>query len=215
MGHEIDLTISDLAADLRAPTPSAAAELLVVEKESLITRLDEMKNRLISLIRLIIKDQKQELAHLEKDLKDPGKRLADTWLRLDEIHSRLVRMMVLTLRNARKGLNTEARALILHSPANIMTSLRQRLDFHKTSLGRAMNRSLADRNMSLSLLNKRIEDLSPLSILKRGYSITRRLPEKTVVRDTAGVEKGEQVQVLLGEGQLECRVEKVNPDQET
>ena len=78
-----------------------------------------------------------------------------------------------------------------------------------------MNRSLADRNMSLSLLNKRIEDLSPLSILKRGYSITRRLPEKTVVRDTAGVEKGEQVQVLLGEGQLECRVEKVNPDQET
>jgi len=214
VGHEIDLTISDLAADLRAPTPSAAAELLVVEKESLIIRLDETENRLISLIRIIIKDQKQELAHLEKDLKDPGKRLADTWLRLDEIHSRLVRMMLLTLRNARKGLNTEARALILHSPANIMTSMRQRLDFQNTSLGRAMNRSLADRNMSLSLLNKRIEDLSPLSILKRGYSITRRLPEKTVVRDTAGVEKGEQVQVLLGEGQLECRVEKVNPDQE-
>jgi exodeoxyribonuclease VII large subunit len=213
VGHEIDLTISDLAADLRAPTPSAAAELLVVEKESLITRLEEIGNRLVSLIRLIIKDRKQELAHVSKGLHDPGKRLADTWMRLDGIHSRLVRMMELTIRGARKRLNTEARTLILHSPANIMTSLRQRLDFQKTSLGRAMHRSLADRNMSLSLLNKRIEDLSPLSILKRGYSITRKLPEKTVVRNTAGVEKGERVQVLLGEGQLECRVEKVTSDQ--
>jgi exodeoxyribonuclease VII large subunit len=214
VGHEIDLTISDLAADLRAPTPSAAAELLVVEKESLVTRLGELKNRLVSLIRIIIKDRKQELAHVSKGLHDPGKRLADTWMRLDGIHSRLVRMMELTLRDARKRLNTEARTLILHSPANIMTSLRQRLDFQKTSLVRAMNRSLADRNMSLSLLNKRIEDLSPLSILKRGYSITRKLPGKTVVRNTAGVGKGEQVQVLLGEGQLECRVEKVTSDQE-
>jgi exodeoxyribonuclease VII large subunit len=214
VGHEIDLTISDLAADLRAPTPSAAAELLVVEKESLVTRLEELKNRLVSLIRIIIKDRKQELAHVSKGLHDPGKRLADTWMRLDGIHSRLVRMMELTIRGAWKRLNTEARTLILHSPANIMTSLRQRLDFQKTSLGRAMNRSLADRNMSLSLLNKRIEDLSPLSILKRGYSITRKLPEKTVVRNTAGLEKGEQVQVLLGEGQLECRVEKVNSDKE-
>jgi exodeoxyribonuclease VII large subunit len=214
VGHEIDLTISDLAADLRAPTPSAAAELLVVEKESLVTRLEELKNRLVSLIRIIIKDRKQELAHVSKGLHDPGKRLADTWMRLDGIHSRLVRMMELTLRDARKRLNTEARTLILHSPANIMTSLRQRLDFQKTSLVRAMNRSLADRNMSLSLLNKRIEDLSPLSILKRGYSITRKLPGKTVVRNTAGVGKGEQVQVLLGEGQLECRVEKVTSDQE-
>jgi exodeoxyribonuclease VII large subunit len=214
VGHEIDLTISDLAADLRAPTPSAAAELLVVEKESLVTRLEELRNRLVSLIRIIIKDRKQELAHVSKGLHDPGKRLADTWMRLDGIHSRLVRMMELTLRDARKRLNTEARTLILHSPANIMTSLRQRLDFQKTSLVRAMNRSLADRNMSLSLLNKRIEDLSPLSILKRGYSITRKLPGKTVVRNTAGVGKGEQVQVLLGEGQLECRVEKVTSDKE-
>jgi len=135
-------------------------------------------------------------------------------MRLDEIHYRLDRMMERTLRDAQKRLNTEVRTLILHSPANIMTSLRQRLDFQKTSLGRAMKRSLADRNMSLSLFNKRIEDLSPLSILKRGYSITRRLPEKTVVRNTAGVEKGERVQVLLGEGQLECRVEEVNSDKE-
>ncbi|MCD6296899.1 MAG: exodeoxyribonuclease VII large subunit [Deltaproteobacteria bacterium] len=214
VGHEIDLTISDLAADLRAPTPSAAAEILVVEKESLITRLGELRNRLVSVIGLIIGNQKRELAHLSKGLRDPRKRLGDIWIRLDEIHSRLVRMMELALRNAWKSLDTEVRSLILHSPANIMTSLGQRLDYQMTSLGRAMNRSLADRKISLSLLNKRIEDLSPLSILKRGYSITRKLPEKTVVRNTAGVEKGEQVQVLLGEGQLECRVEKVDSNQE-
>jgi exodeoxyribonuclease VII large subunit len=214
VGHEIDLTISDLAADLRAPTPSAAAELLVVEKESLTARLGEIGNRLVSLIRIVLKNRKQELAHLSKGLQDPGKRLADTWMRLDETHFRLIRMMELALRDARKRLDAEGRALTIHSPANMMTSLRQRLDFQKTSFGRAMNRSLADRKMVLSLLHKRIEDLSPLSVLKRGYSITRKLPEKTVVRNSAGVEKGEQVQVLLGEGQLECLVEKVNSDQE-
>ncbi len=214
VGHEIDLTISDLAADLRAPTPSAAAEILVVEKESLKARLEELKNRLVSLIESIIKDRKQELVYLSKGLQDPRKRLAESWMRLDEIHTRLVRMMELNLRDARKSLDNETRALIFHSPANIMNSMRQRLAFQKTSLGRAMNRDLADRNVSLSTLVKRLEDLGPLSILKRGYSITRKLPEKTIVRHAAGMEKGEQVQVLLGEGQLECRVEEVSSDKE-
>jgi len=63
-------------------------------------------------------------------------------------------------------------------------------------------------------LEKRIKDLSPLSILKRGYSITRKLPEKWVIRYASSVQKGDQVQVFLAEGELECRIEKLNLDQE-
>ncbi|MDY6973256.1 MAG: exodeoxyribonuclease VII large subunit [Thermodesulfobacteriota bacterium] len=204
-----DLTISDLAADFRAPTPSAAAEQLVVEKRALSNRLDEMKKRLLSGIRLNIRNQTENLDRLSKALQNPAKRLAEAWMRLDDVHSRLLRLMGLIVRDGRKRFDSETRALLLHSPMRTISSLRQRLDFHKHSLSRAVIRSLEGRRMGLFLLEERIKDLGPLSILKRGYSITRKLPDKTVLRDVAGVEKGDQVQVLLAEGGLECRIEKV------
>ena len=213
VGHEIDLTIADLAADFRAPTPSAAAELLVVEKESLLTRLNDTQTRLVSAVVRNLKNLHQDLGYLAKDLKDPRKRLADIWLRLDEIHVRLVRSMNLITRDRRIRLNTERRALLLQSPMNVMFSMKQRLDFQKNSLVRVMNSYLGDKQSAFSLLKKRIMDLSPLSILKRGYSITRRLPEKMVLRNVSPVNRGDRVQVLLAEGGLECRVEEVEPDQ--
>ena len=212
VGHEIDFTIADLAADFRAPTPSAAAELLVVEKETLLNRLNDMQNRLVSGIGRNLKELNQDLDRLAKRVKDPRKRLADTWMRLDEIHTRLARVMDLIVRDRRIRLSMEKRSLLLHSPLNVMVSIKQRLDFQRNSLGYAMNSCLGEKQMSLSLLEKRIKDLSPLSILKRGYSITRRLPEKIVLRDASDVKRGEQVQVLLAKGGLQCRVEKLEPD---
>ncbi|MCK4820722.1 exodeoxyribonuclease VII large subunit, partial [bacterium] len=112
VGHEIDLTISDLAADFRAPTPSVAAELLVLEKESIINRLDEMKSRLMTGINQNIKNQTQELYRLSKRIQDPRKRLADIWMRLDENYSRLIRLMDLIVLDIRKRVNAEERALL-------------------------------------------------------------------------------------------------------
>ena len=212
VGHEIDMTIADLAADFRAPTPSAAAELLVVEKESLLNRLNDTQTRLVAAVVRNLKNLHQDLHYLAKDLKDPRKRLDEIWMRLDEIHVRLVRSMNLINRDRRIRLNTEERALILQSPMNVIVSMKQRLDFQKNSLGRVMNSYLGDKQSAFSLLKKRIMDLSPLSVLKRGYSITRRLPEKMVLRNVSAVNKGDRVQVLLAEGGLECRVEEIEPD---
>jgi exodeoxyribonuclease VII large subunit len=209
VGHEIDLTISDLAADFRAPTPSAAAELLVVEKESLLDRLNEMKNRLLSGINQGIRNHLQELGHLTNRLKDPRKRLDETWMRLDELHSRIVRLMDLIIHDRGKRIEAEGHSLLAYSPRNLISAMGQQLDFLTTSLDRVMVARLRDTQSGLSALEKRMTDLSPLSILKRGYSITRKLPGKSVLRDTTGVEKGDQVQVLLGEGEMTCRVEEV------
>jgi exodeoxyribonuclease VII large subunit len=214
VGHEIDLTISDLAADLRAPTPSAAAELLVAEKESLLDRLEEIKNRLVTGISLSLKNHTQELDRLSAGLKDPRKRLDGSWMHLDEIHSRLIRLINLIVRDGQKRSNAGTHALLLNSPMNIINSMRQRLDFQRASLGRAMTNRLGDKQVALSVLEKRTADLSPLSVLNRGYSITRKLPEKSVLRDTSGVEKGDQIQVLLSKGELMCRIEEVAPDEE-
>jgi len=209
VGHEIDLTISDLAADLRAPTPSAAAELLVAEKESLINRLNEVRNRLISSTGINLKYHTQQLEVLRRGLKDPRKRFAEIWLRLDEIHTRLVRTTDLLLRDLQKRLTGEKRALLLYSPAGTVSSMRQRLEFQETSLGRAIKGQLAAKQTALSFVEKAIAALSPLSILRRGYSITRKLPQKNVLKDTSVVREGDEVEVLLAEGALGCRVEKV------
>jgi exodeoxyribonuclease VII large subunit len=163
-------------------------------------------------IGITLRNQSQELDRLLKGLKDPRKRVAETWMRLDEIYSRLLRLIDVTLSQGKRRLSTEGRGLLLHSPLNIMTSMRQRVDFQKRSLGQGINRRLREKQMGLALLEKRIEDLSPLSILKRGYSITRKLPGKTLLKAAAGAQKGDQVQVLLAEGELECQVEKVRID---
>jgi len=211
VGHEIDWTISDYAADFRAPTPSAAAELLVVEKESLLIRLEEFKSRLVTAIRIPIRHYNIELKRLTAGLKDPKRRLAEIWMRLDEISGRLFRGVDLMVGQARSRLNTEERALLLHSPAKMIPSLCQQASFRMQSLQGAMERRLRMAVITLSHLEKRIKDLSPVSILKRGYSITRKLPEKRVLKDVTGIERGHEVEILLGEGELACRVEKITP----
>lgn len=209
VGHEIDLTISDLAADFRAPTPSAAAELLVAEKESLLERLREMENRMLRGIRQGLRHSSQHLDQMAKRLKDPRKRLYETWMHLDEVHSRLSRIMALIIREEEKRVASGRHALLAYSPMNLISVMGERLDFQRSSLGRAMTLYLRDLQAAISASDKRITDLNPLSILKRGYSITRKLPEKRVLRDTSRVEKGDQVQILLAKGELRCRIEEL------
>jgi len=209
VGHEIDLTISDLVSDLRAPTPSAAAELLVAEKEALVNRVNEIRNRLISGTGLNLKYHAKRIELLKNGLKDPRKRFAEIWMRLDEIHSRLVRNTHIILRALQNRFMSERRALLLHSPSAVISLMIQQLEFQRTSLERAIEGQLTRKQATLSLLEKGVRDLGPLSILKRGYSITRKLPEKTVVGDPSRVQEGEQVEVLLAQGGMECRIEKV------
>jgi len=211
VGHEIDLTISDLAADVRAPTPSAAAELLAAEKEDLIKRLNQAGTRLVSAMGLTIRRRADELNHLKNRIQDPKKRLINLWMRLDELHGRLIRLTEQVIREKRAGLSSEMRALRLHSPVNRIRSREQQLGFQVERLVRAIQRKLRETEAKRSLMERRITDLSPLSVLKRGYSIALKLPEKQVLKAASSVGKGDQLQVLLGEGELECRVETVKP----
>ena len=212
VGHEIDLTICDLAADFRAPTPSAAAELLVAEKDILSKRLNELQNRLMSIMLHRQNHHWEVLEKLKLRLRDPRKRLADAWIRLDELQQRMVRLMHLLLHNHRMILNSKQNALQIHSPQHMIISRRQHLEFQTTSLIRAMKTEIRGTRMRLTLIKKGLGDLNPMAILHRGYSIAFFLPEKRVLRDASGVHEGDRIMVLLGEGQLRCRVETVESD---
>jgi exodeoxyribonuclease VII large subunit len=212
VGHEIDMTISDMAADFRAPTPSAAAELLVAEKESLQNRLDELRDRMVSRLTYSIETRSHQLNSLRRGLRDPRKRLSDGWLRLDDLHSRLLRGMKFTLRDLERRLTGDGRALLLHSPMSIVASMKQRLDFLQNSLGRGITAQLSDMRGSLRLMERRVVDLNPTAILNRGYSITVKLPENRILRSASICRKGERVHVRLAKGGLECTIDVVKSE---
>jgi len=209
VGHEIDITISDLAADLRAPTPSGAAELLVVEKETLKQQIMQLQARLQSGLKTELASLQEKLRFLSRGLRDPRKRIADSWLRLDDMENRLSRMMSFMMMDRKRSLAAGERALILHSPLKIVAGLKQKIEFQSRSMAMMVSRKLRDCRMHISMIEEKLKDMSPLSVLGRGYSITRKLPEKRVLRSSSQVNTGERVSVKLAEGELECLVEKI------
>ncbi len=210
VGHEIDVTIADLAADFRAPTPSAAAEMLVTEKELLVSRILDLRKRMENRVKGVLKKYTEDLERTARRLRDPRKRLADSWMRLDELSGRIVHAGQLFLGNAKRMLNAEKRTLHAHSPLRFIPAMRQEKDFIERGLVRAAGMYLSGRKTSLSMLGRQLQDLGPLSILRRGYSITLTVPDRNVVRKASTVGGGDLVQVLLGEGGLECRVEETD-----
>ncbi len=208
VGHEIDLTISDLAADLRAPTPSAAAEMLVSEKKILRNRIDEAAARLENGIKHRLKGLGMEVEAFRKAIKDPGKGLQEEMIHLDDMVFRLQRSVRRFIDKTARGLEGEKRGLIGNSPSAFLTSLRQDLKFKERSLEEQMLRVLHEKRTGISHLERRAGDLGPLSVLNRGYSITMKLPEMGLVRDSADTSRGDRVKVMLSKGELECIVEK-------
>jgi exodeoxyribonuclease VII large subunit len=209
VGHEIDLTISDLVADLRAPTPSAAAELLVAEKEMLQERLAEMRGRLLSIMAGTLTRLRHGVGTMVKRIRDPRKGLAGLWLRLDELGGRLSRSAGSMIRERRTRLHSEARALFLNAPINRLSPLRQRIGFGRRTLVLQMAGKLKNCRMRLSQTAGKMKDVSPATILERGFSVTRKMPEGSVIRHASDVEEGGRVRVILSRGELECVVEKV------
>ncbi len=208
VGHEIDFTISDLAADLRAPTPSAAAELLFAEKEAIERELKDIRERIISSYRYYLENRLNSLNAVKKRLKDPRKGIADSWLRLDELENRLKRQLSVFINNHRAHLLSQSRSLFVNSPVKKVERYREALNFKQQLLTRSMERETSGKRKQLDLYKEKIKDLSPYSILDRGYSITR-TGGNMAVRSASEVKTGDRVNITLSKGKLECLVEKV------
>jgi exodeoxyribonuclease VII large subunit len=209
VGHEIDITISDLAADLSAPTPSAAAELLVVEKESIIKDLNNIREHLRSIITANLNSLNQVLVMLRKGLSDPRKGISDSWMRLDELNGRLIRTIDLVLSEQKARISSEGLSLLLYSPGKMVSTLVQTIALRRQIFEHMIDNYIKRTQTTLNVLEGKIKELGPYSVLKRGYSITRKLPDKTALRSAAGIMAGDSVNVVLAEGEIDCIVEKV------
>jgi exodeoxyribonuclease VII large subunit len=210
VGHEVDVTISDLAADFRAPTPSAAAELIVNEKEGLYKDLNNIREHLKTIISAKVQNLNQAVMMFKKGLRDPKRRIDDSWLRLDDLNNRLVRIAGQAVSDKRSRLAAEERALLSCSPENMIYSFGRTLIFNRQLMEHVIFKVFNEKSMMLDILSEKIKTLGPYSVLKRGYSITMKLPDKKALRSIAGLQAGDMVQVMLDDGRLDCRIEKIS-----
>ena len=208
VGHEIDITISDMASDLRAPTPSGAAELIIPEKEGIERELRLLSSSLETSINYHIDMMMDRVKNLSSRIKDPRRDINDTWLRFDDLYSRLLKLGEIFIDKNRIGLKSSMETLLSNSPLNAVNFKRQELNFFNHSLMQALKANLDKRNSALFSVRNKLDSLNPLSILQRGYSITRKLPEMNIIKDPADVKTGDSINIFLAKGHIDCVVKK-------
>ncbi|PYM08023.1 MAG: exodeoxyribonuclease VII large subunit [Candidatus Rokuibacteriota bacterium] len=209
VGHEVDFTIADFVADLRAPTPSAAAELVVREKEAVVDGLRDLHHRLSRALARRLERQRERLVlYAERRvLSDPSRPLRDAQRRLDELGLRLSSALGAGRRHAVHRLALATQRLHSGNPAVRISSGRGWLGQLQGRLDAGARRSLDRSVHGFRVAAGKLDGLSPLAVLGRGYSLTRTASGE-IVRSADQVAPRDPVSVLLHEGTLECTVEE-------
>jgi exodeoxyribonuclease VII large subunit len=208
IGHETDLTIADLAADLRAPTPSAAAELVVPEKTTLQRMIESQQTLMERAVRTRLASLREVLRYSTSRLVHPGRRVAEFRLRLDDKVSRIHSSCLRQLERHRHRLAVSHHRLRRQALRARLDRLNALLKQTVDSLLHTMLYLSKERRHEMGVLVARLNSLNPLRILERGYSITRRLADGAVLTDVANVDLGSQVAVTLFRGEMVCAVKR-------
>ena len=212
VGHETDFTICDFVADLRAPTPSAAAELVVPLRSELQSRLQNLRQRLVSAERRHLDDQKEQLVSLQARFKDPRRFLIDFSIHLDDLRERIQRALSQNTQAMKSKLKNLELGLQNQSPERQIREKRIFLNNLEKDATRAWNRYFRDRRERLTRQAALLSSLSPLSVLQRGYSITRRLSDGEIVRKASRLTLDERISIQMAQGGIQARVEKIREE---
>jgi exodeoxyribonuclease VII large subunit len=209
VGHEVDFTIADFVADVRAPTPSAAAELLSPDREVWLNRLRRLEGRLVQILQQQLRQYRQQLLWLGKRLKHPGRRLQENAQRLDELEMRLLQAQRNEIRHKRARIETLQALLERHSPVVRLHQLQQAQRELARRLQQAMQLRLKQLQQRLAAQAHTLEMVSPLATLSRGYAIVSRAEDGRIVRRTDQVQVGDRLRTRLHQGELLCRIEEI------
>jgi len=215
VGHEIDFTIADFVSDLRAATPSAAAELVVRSKDELTAELEALAHRLdVSQLRRLERARALVTA-LARAVTDPSRILGHLSQRVDSLDARLVREAGLILDDASERIVTLSARLARQSPALTLERSAERLATLSLRMDHAMIRRLACASESVGLASGTLNAVSPLATLSRGYSIVRKLPERSVVRHNSQVAPGDRLELRFASGSALCTVDASRGESES
>jgi exodeoxyribonuclease VII large subunit len=207
VGHETDFTIADFVADLRAPTPSAAAELITEAQHKIEEHLANLSRRLDRAARFQLLQARQRLTRVQVSRAEGriAMLLRRQAQRLDELVFRLETALRAELRRREGLVNGLTAAVLRHDPRAALAKSRERLTASETRLARALERRLHEERAGLNALNGRLHSLSPLAVLERGYALVL-TADGDVVRSAGQLTKGDQLLTRLSDGAFTSRV---------
>ena len=210
VGHEIDFTIADFVADRRAPTPSAAAEMVTPDAVELSQRLSSLAGRLSHHTRQHLGFRSSQLGHLRARLAQwhPGARLGQQQQRLDELAARLDTAVGDRLAEEKRRCRDLRARLGLQNPGSTLPRLIEQVQQFGRRLAYSADAQFRYRRQRLASLAGQINAMSPLAVLDRGYSITRLAVSGEIVRGVSRVHSGDRLETRVGGGIILSRVEE-------
>jgi exodeoxyribonuclease VII large subunit len=208
VGHEIDFTIADFVADLRAPTPSAAAELVAPSQEFLRNSLAAKQATLVRLAKQAVEVGVLGLNRLKeaRGLRDPATLIHDRQQKVDQTEARLLQLLRWTVEHHRTHTNRLASLLQAYRPAQVVVRRRSEVAGVQARLENAAKHQLERAKQKLVSLERSIALLGPEQTLRRGYSITRKTNGEILQR-SVDVKPGDEILTRLAEGEVRSRVE--------
>jgi exodeoxyribonuclease VII large subunit len=212
IGHEVDFTIADFVADLRAPTPSGAAELVAPDCNEWSRSVALLTRRARTAMIRSLASRQERFTWLQRRLAQvhPGVELRQRAQRLDELEQRLIRVVRGNLSDRRHTLAQLAGHLRQRSPALRVAAARGRLEIAGKTLSTALQHRMQRLDARLRLAAGKLNTVSPLATLQRGYAIVTDADGK-VTTDATTVEQGDLIQARLSRGTLQARVEQITP----
>ncbi len=208
VGHEVDFSIADMVADVRAPTPSAAAELLSPDMRDWQQRLQSAEQGLTRLIQRKFASATTHLSHLRQRLKHPGAQLREQAQRVDDLEQRLLLAQKNLLLRHHSTLALLQSRFMAQNPLPRVQRLQRDTQQWRNRLEAAMHQRIQQAGNRLSHLAQMLDSLSPLGTLQRGYAIVTDSSGE-VLRDASIVAIGDEVSARLASGRLGLRVTKV------
>ncbi|WP_305830371.1 exodeoxyribonuclease VII large subunit [Photobacterium leiognathi] len=209
VGHEVDVTIADFVADVRAPTPSAAAELISRDMTHQTQLLDRKRQQLRHAITAYLSQSLRQTTQLQHRLErqHPQLRLNLQQQHLDEISQRLTQAMVRKLQKHQQHIEHNNYKLSLYSPASLVRNAQRNLERSEQRLYDALDRKLLNARHKLAVAAEKLETVSPLATLARGYSITRN-EQGDVIRKASQVKAGDTLITTVTDGEIHSNVIK-------
>ena len=209
VGHEVDFTIADFVADVRAATPSAAAELLSPAQDEFMAIYAAYQIQLGNILKNKVEQLRQSLNWLKKQIKHPGRRLQEQAQKLDDLEIKMRRELHFNLIQNKNIIKELTHGLIKKSPINMIREQRQQNIYLSASLHKATLKSLQGARYKFADLSRALNNLSPLNILSRGYSMTYN-SNGELMTNANSVKPGDKLRTRLHQDEIISEVLDVN-----
>lgn len=209
VGHETDTTLADLVADQRAPTPSAAAEVLSPDQSDVLARFISLEQRLCYIQHSQLRARRNELDKHRGRMQHPGQRLQNYAQRADELQLRLNSAFASTSKTKELALTNVKSRLLQQDPKSLLQQLRQRLENQNQRLQQLATQQLRDKRSKFEHSMRILNTLSPLATVDRGFAIVRD-DKNRLIRDANQVKMGDIIEAQLGTGRIKSVVSNID-----